>query len=78
MTKTTENTNKLKKFIVNKFTNKELDNDSLVQIIELCGEYLNIQTISDYARTFNISYNGAKNNRDVKEIFNVKFIIDNE
>jgi hypothetical protein len=56
----------------------ELSNDDLVQIIELCGRYLNLQTISDYARDNNISYNGAKHNRQVRQLFNVKFIIDNE
>jgi len=53
-------------------------NESLVQIIELCGSYLNLQTISDYAKDKGISYNGAKNNREIKELFNVKFVKDNE
>jgi hypothetical protein len=55
----------------------ELSNNDLVQIIELCGRYLNLQTISDYAKN-GISYNGAKHNRMVKEIFNVRFVIDND
>lgn len=54
------------------------DNDGLVQLIELCGSYLNLQTISDYAKQNKISYNGAKKFRNVKKIFNVNFIIDNE
>jgi hypothetical protein len=56
----------------------ELSNDDLIQIIELCGRYLNLQTISDYARENNISYNGVKKCRSGREIFNVKFVIDND
>lgn len=56
----------------------ELGNNDIIQIIELCGSYLNIQTISDYARFNGISYNGAKNYRTAVQIFGVKFIIDNK
>lgn len=55
-----------------------LSNDDLVQIIELCGSYLNIRTIPDYAAQNNISYNGAKNHRHIQKIFNVRFVIDNQ
>jgi hypothetical protein len=54
-----------------------LTNDDLVQIIEQCGSYLNLKTIADYSKQNNISYNGAKKFRQVNNIFNVKFIIDN-
>ena len=72
------NTSKLLEFISDKFQNNELDNDSLVQIIELAGSYLNLKTISDYAKANKMSYNGVKKFRDIKEIFNIKFVIDNE
>jgi hypothetical protein len=78
MSKTLDNTNKLKEFIFNKFKQEEIDNDSLVQIIELCGFLLNLQTISDYSKNNDISYNGAKKFRKSVKLFNVKFIIDNE
>ena len=55
----------------------KLSNDCLVQLIELSGNYLNIQTIPNYAKSNNISYNGAKKFRDIREIFDVKFVIDN-
>jgi hypothetical protein len=55
----------------------QLSNDTLVQIIELCGSYLNLQTISDYSKFNNISYNGVKKCREVRKIFNVKFVVDN-
>ena len=78
MSEIAENTYKLLQFVSDKFHNDELNNESLVQIIELCGSYLNLQTISDYAKDKGISYNGAKNNREIKELFNVKFVKDNE
>jgi hypothetical protein len=78
MSQTTENTSKILKFVADKFQKNELDNDSLVQLIELCGNYLNIQSIADYAKTNNMSYNGVKNHRQVVKVFKQKFIIDNE
>jgi len=71
-------TSTLLDFISEKFISEELDNDSMVQIIEHCGYYLNLKTISDYARENKISYNGAKKFRKVVKIFGVKFIIDND
>ncbi len=58
--------------------NNMLSNDDLVQFIELSGSYLNLMTIPEYASQNNISYNGAKKFRNIKKIFNVKFVIDND
>lgn len=58
--------------------NDLLSNDDLVHIIEQSGVFLNIQTISDYAKENKMSYNGVKKFRKVVKIFNVKFVIDNE
>ena len=69
---------KLKTFIFQKFQDGELDNSTLVQLIELAGQFLNLKTIPDYAKDNNMSYNGVKNNRNVIELFNTKFIIDNK
>lgn len=55
-----------------------VSNEFLVQIIEHSGSYLNIKTISDYAKSENISYNGAKKFRNNIKLFGVKFIIDNK
>ncbi len=55
-----------------------VSNDFLVQIIELAGDFLNLQTISDYARSHGKTYNGVKKCRKIKKIFNVKFVIDNK
>lgn len=53
-------------------------NDGLVQLIELAGDYLNLQTIPDYAKARNLSYNGVKKTRDIRKIKGVKFVIDND
>lgn len=55
-----------------------LSNDDLVQIIEVTGSYLNLATISKYALNNKISYNGAKKYRNVKKIFGVRFVVDNQ
>jgi len=78
MSKTIENTDKLLKFIDEKYKLNELDNDSLLQLIELVGGYLNLKSITKYAADNNMSYNGVKNHRKVKELFGVKFVIDND
>ena len=75
--KTTENTKKLKEFIFNKMTNGELNQDSMVQIIEPCGMFLNLKTISQYAKDHNMSYNGVKKFRKTTILLNQKYIIDN-
>lgn len=56
----------------------ELSNEDMVQIIEHVGAYLNITTIANYAQQNNLSYNGVKNFRHVRKIFNVKFVIEND
>ena len=73
-----EKNEKLKVFIFQKFQDGELDNETLVQLIEQAGNYLNLKTIPDYAKANNISYNGVKKTRKIIELFNVKFVIDNE
>ena len=56
----------------------ELSNDDMVQLIEFAGAFLNLKTIPDYAKDNNISYNGVKNFRTIKTIFNTQFVIDND
>ena len=55
-----------------------LSNDDVVQIIEHCGEYLNLCTITKYAKDFSMSYNGVKKFRKIVTLFGVKFVIENE
>lgn len=77
-TKIQENTKKLIDFVSRKFEAGELDNDSLVELFKHTGAYLNLQTISDYARDHKMSYEGVKKFRRTEEIYGVKFVIENE
>ena len=77
MNKTVDNTKKLIQFIASKYEAGELDDDSLVQIIELASSYLNLKTIANYAKSNRMSYNGAKKYRKSFKIDSIKFIIDN-
>ena len=74
----TEKGKKLCDFVTEKTMNGEFTNEDLLQLIEVAGSFLNLQTIPDYAKSKNISYNGVKNHRKIIEIFNVKFVIDND
>ena len=56
----------------------ELSNEELVQIIELIGNYLNVATITTYAKANNMSYNGVKKFRNVVTIFGTKYVIEND
>jgi len=64
--------------IRNSVYNSELTNKELVQIIELAGNFLNLQTISKYAKENNLSYNGVKKNREIVNLFDCKLVIDND
>jgi hypothetical protein len=72
-----ENERKLREFCRRKFEAGEISNDGLVELFKDMGSYLNLQTISDYARDHNMSYPGVVKGRRVEEIFNVKFVVDN-
>lgn len=52
--------------------------EALVKLIKLAGEYINIMSVSEYAKKNNISYPGARKNAATRkniELFNTKFII---
>lgn len=70
--------NEINESISTSIVSGELNNNDLVQIIELCGSYLNLRTISHYAKTEGLSYNGVKNFRSSVVLFGKKFIIDND
>lgn len=73
-----ENTDKLIKFVAQKFESNELDNESLVELFKVMGTYLNLQTIPDYAKSNGMSYEGVKKCRNIQEIFGVRFVVDND
>ena len=71
------NGQKLLSFLDDKMYDGQFENYDLVQFIESIGKYLGLQTIPDYAKENNLSYNGVKKFREIKTILNVKFVIDN-
>lgn len=56
----------------------KMSNEELVQIIEVAGSYLNLKTISLYAKDNGLSYNGVKKCRKIITIFGTKLVMDNE
>ncbi len=54
----------------------ELSPRDLVQLFEQNNLYMNLKTISQYAKDNDISYNGAKKCRNIIELFGVKFVQD--
>ena len=74
---TIENTRKLIDFTAKNFEQGKLDNNSLVQLIALCEDYLNLLSITEYCKKYNMSYNGVKNHREIIIILGKKFVIDN-
>jgi len=75
--KTIENTNKTLDFIMHKYMQNELDDDSLVQIIELCGKMLDLKSIPQCALDNKKSYNGIKKTRKIVNLLGNKWVIDN-
>ena len=51
--------------------------DFLVQILELTGGHLNLETIQNYCKRTGMSYNGAKNYRKIFNMFGVRYVIEN-
>ncbi len=75
--------NQIKEMIGKSVQENALSNDSLISIIELCGSYLNLKTIPNYAKSEGISYNGTLNRIKLNKIqerviFGNRMIIDNE
>lgn len=56
-----------------------ISDEQLVQVIELSANYLNLKTITNYAKVNKITYNGALKRKLNKVIIdNQTFIINNE
>ena len=70
------NYEKLEHFVFDKFFIGELKKDDLVQLIELCGDLLELKTIQQYADDKGLSYNGVKNHRNIKVILQHKFVVE--
>lgn len=60
------------------YQNGNYTNDDLVQIIELASVYLNLKTVTNFAKANKITYNGALKRKTQKiRIDKIIFIIDN-
>lgn len=74
----TENTEKILKFINDEYVGKDLNDDSLVQIIILCFDLLELKTIQQFAKDNNKTYNGVKKfSKNLVEINGLTFVKDN-
>lgn len=73
-----ENTDKLIHFVATKFEKGELNNESLLELFKVMGNYLNLKTPSDYARDNGLTYQGVNSCRNIQEIFGVRFVVEND
>ncbi len=73
--KNIEHLDKIEEYVYKCISKDELD---LVQLFERLQPYCNLKSISKYAKDNKISYNGAKNNRNVVTLFGNKYISDNK
>ena len=64
---------KIEEYVYKTLQRDEMD---LVQLFERLNSYANLQTISDYAKENNMSYNGVKKYRNIITLFGVKFVYD--
>lgn len=71
--------NELRDKIFQNYESGHISDEHLVQIIELSAQYLNLQTLTNYAKSEGISYNGAKKRKlSTVNISGQIFIINNE
>ena len=71
--------NDLQNKLFENYENGAITDVQLVQIFEQISGYLNLKTITNYAKANKITYNGALSRKLRKiEIDKITFIIDNE
>lgn len=71
--------NGLRDELFQNYESGEISDEQLVQLIELASNYLNLKTITNYAKANKITYNGALKRKLHKiTIDKITFIIDNE
>jgi phosphotransferase system IIB component len=69
---------KIKKRLHEVIQSGELENHEIIQLIELLGSYLNLETMASRSKRLNIDYNCVKKSSIYKiELFGVKFVIEN-
>jgi hypothetical protein len=71
--------NELQSELFERYESGYVTDEKLVQIFEQVAAYLNLRTITNYAKANKITYNGAlKRNLQKVQIDKITFIIDNE
>lgn len=75
--KTSANIKEIENLIEEKLFKNEISSEDLVQLFERLNTYTNLKTITSYAKSNNLSYNGAKKCRKIIKLFGVKFIMGN-
>lgn len=75
---TTDNGDKLRKFIYDKYCDEKISNGDLVQILVLIFDLLNLKTINQFAKEYKKTYRGVlMYSKKLIRINKHKFIIDN-
>jgi len=67
----------LKQIITESVTNGDLNNEDLFQIMEHSADFLNLQKVSVYAQSNNMSKKGVYKCREVIDFRGFKYVVDN-
>ena len=70
--------NEIENKIAESVMNGDLDNPELVQIMEQCAGFLNLQKVSVYAQANNITKKGVYKCREIIDFRGFKFVADND
>ena len=77
--KTTDNGDKLRKFIYGEYCDEKISNGDLVQILVLVFDLLNLKTINQFAKEYKKTYRGVLlYSKNLIKVNKHKFIIDNK
>lgn len=76
-------TDKIIQHLCERVQNNELTNDEIINIIESLSCYLNLETISHFAKRKALSYNGVLKQIETGKLktidfFSIKFIVEND
>jgi hypothetical protein len=70
--------NEIQDIITDSVMNGDLNNSDLVQLMEHSADYLNLQKVSVYAASNNITKKGVYKCREVIDFRGFKFVADND
>ena len=57
--------------------NGKFSTEGLVHFFELCGQYLNVCSLTEYAKQNRLSYNGAKKRKQTRNLNGIKYLVNN-